>query len=609
MIHAVDLFAGAGGTSTGLMQSCRALGVPVDLLAINHWPMAIRSYLICRAILGVVRSSRPAAVAAQAASRVACLTSEAESAKICAWGREWRPCKNSPIIRLLSAIRLPQVTEETTMPAPRFKHGFANDVFISYSHEDDREEAGIRWVARFEAELKARLAKVSGQSIQTWRDDRLSGADRFGPEIDAQLLNSAVLVPVVTPSYFRSEPCTTERAKFIERAKAGRGLDVGNTSRVVKAAKTRVPLDQYPEELRELLEFRFYVEEANDTAREFHLSSDEHVQKRFYTIVDDAAQAIEKILRALESGSMPVSRVSVYIGETSSDIDTDRDQLRRSLTQRGYTVLPQSTMRLRSGPEVVHTVQSDLAKCALAVFPIGAYYGPVPERAGDRSITELELEAALGDGRNGTLSRLVWVPPRIDIIEERQQRLLLRIRTEFPSRGFEILERPLTEIETHINDRLEHSAQAPEQVAGGTEDGAEVYLLCLPTDRDAARSVRDCLFNEGFEVRFQAATEEGARSLHMRRLESADAFLVYWGSADEAWLEPVLAELKKAKGLRKGKPILSKTVFLADPPTAEKRDYLTHQAILLRGFSSTPVDVALRPMLAELRRARTGGQP
>ena len=105
------------------------------------------------------------------------------------------------------------------MPAPRFQHGFANDVFISYTREDDREEAGIRWVARFEAELKARLAKVSGQSIQTWRDDRLSGADRFGPEIEAQLLKSAVLVSVVTPSYFRSEWCNTERARFIERAR------------------------------------------------------------------------------------------------------------------------------------------------------------------------------------------------------------------------------------------------------------------------------------------------------------------------------------------------------------------------------------------------------
>src|SRR5262245_53002780 len=100
---------------------------------------------------------------------------------------------------------------------------------------------------------------VSGQGILTWRDDRLSGADRFKPEIEEQLLGSAVLVAIVTPSYFRSDWCAAERKKFIERAQADRGLDVGHKARVVKAAKTRVSLDLYPQELRELLEFRFYV--------------------------------------------------------------------------------------------------------------------------------------------------------------------------------------------------------------------------------------------------------------------------------------------------------------------------------------------------------------
>ncbi len=231
-----------------------------------------------------------------------------------------------------------------------------------------------------------------------------------------------------------------------------------------------------------------------------------------------------------------MSKGFVYLGETSSDIEGERDQLRRSLAQRGYTVLPQAPLRLRNGPEVEHIAKSDLARCNLAVYPVGAYYGTVPERSGDRSITELQLDAALSDGRNGALSRMVWVPPGITIAEERQQRLLARIRTELPSKGFEIIESPLTEIETHIKDRLERPAPALGPVDGGTEDRAEIYLLCLPADRDAARIVRNCLFDEGFEVRLLPTTDEGAGSLHARRLESADAFLIYWGSADEGWL-------------------------------------------------------------------------
>lgn len=495
------------------------------------------------------------------------------------------------------------------MPAPRFQHGFAHDVFISYTHEDNNEEAGVCWVSLFETELRSRLAKVSCQSIEIWRDNRLSGADRLEPTIDQQLVNSAVLVSIVSPSYFRSNPCTSERVKFVEWARTGRGLDVGNKSRMVKVVKTRVPLAQYPEGLRELLEFRFYVEEPNGVAREFHLSESADVQRRFNTVVDDVAQAIAEILRGLEAGAAPTPKGFVYLGETSSDVDADRDQLRRSLVHRGYSVLPHTPLRMRSGPEAERLVSSDLKQCRLAVYPIGAYYGPVLEGASDRSLTELQLDAALGDGRNGSLARMVWLPSSVRITEGRQQRFLEELRRELPAKGFEVIESPLSEIETHIKDRLDPPAAPVDQDSDGErdEERLEVYLLCLPADRDAARLVRDYLFAQGFEVKLPPVAGEGAAALHLKRLETADALLAFWGTADEGWLEPVVTDLKRAKGLRKGKPILSRAIFLADPATPEKGDYRTHHATVLPGFSTTPVAEALGPLLADLAKANAGG--
>ena len=43
-ITAVDLFCGAGGTSTGLVHACDAVGAELDLLAVNHWPVAIDTH-------------------------------------------------------------------------------------------------------------------------------------------------------------------------------------------------------------------------------------------------------------------------------------------------------------------------------------------------------------------------------------------------------------------------------------------------------------------------------------------------------------------------------------------------------------------------------------
>jgi hypothetical protein len=330
------------------------------------------------------------------------------------------------------------------------------------------------------------------------------------------------------------------------------------------------------------------------------------VQKRFDTVVDDLAQAIATILRALETGTGPASKGFIYLGETSSDIDGDREQLRRSLLQRGYAVLPEAPLRLRNGPDVRRIVARNLKECRLAVYPVGAYYGPVLEGASGQSITELQLETTLHDARNGMITRMVWVPPGLQMMEERQRELLGHIRAELPGQGFEIVERPLTEIETHITDRLERPPSAGYAPAEDPADGPEIYLMCVPEDRDSAKVVRDVLFTEGFEVRLPPTTNEAYAALHARRLETADAFVVFWGTADERWLEPVVSELKRAKGLRKGKPILSRAIFLADPPTPEKREYLTRQAIVLPGFSSTALQDALQPLLAELRRSRSG---
>lgn len=46
MIRVADLFCGAGGASTGLLQAADARGVAVDLTAVNHWPVAVQTHTV-----------------------------------------------------------------------------------------------------------------------------------------------------------------------------------------------------------------------------------------------------------------------------------------------------------------------------------------------------------------------------------------------------------------------------------------------------------------------------------------------------------------------------------------------------------------------------------
>lgn len=43
-VTSVDLFCGAGGTSTGLAEACKELEVGVELIAVNHWAIAVETH-------------------------------------------------------------------------------------------------------------------------------------------------------------------------------------------------------------------------------------------------------------------------------------------------------------------------------------------------------------------------------------------------------------------------------------------------------------------------------------------------------------------------------------------------------------------------------------
>ncbi len=46
VFRAADLFCGAGGASTGLVRACEAFGVRLELLAVNHWSIAVETHTL-----------------------------------------------------------------------------------------------------------------------------------------------------------------------------------------------------------------------------------------------------------------------------------------------------------------------------------------------------------------------------------------------------------------------------------------------------------------------------------------------------------------------------------------------------------------------------------
>jgi hypothetical protein len=484
------------------------------------------------------------------------------------------------------------------MPAPRFEHGFENDVFISYTHADDEaDHVGRRWVSQFETDLRTRLVQVSGCSIRTWRDNRLGAADRFDGEIATQLQKSAVLVPVLTPSYFRSNYCQQEREYFRKAAP-----DIGNTARIVKVVKTRVDLTAYPPDLKSLLEYRFYAEEPSGVCREFHLHQSPVVQLQYVTRVDDVATEVAGILRRLETRmTVPTaSRGAVFLAEASSDLDEPRAAIRRTLVQRGYEVLPNTPLRLLTAPQIRECVAADLARAKVAIHPIGAVYGAVPELASGSSIARVQLELVANDARK--FSRLIWIPAGIQPLEEAQAALISRIRNEWAGNPFQVIEAPFQELETNLIDTLEKPIAAARLVDfKTTRKRPSVYLLSADAiDRKSSRPLRFWLHGQDVDVEWPPQSAD-AEQIHVRHLVEDDGFLIYYGQCSHDWVRTKVAELASLELLGRATAVLSRAVFLADPQTDDKLDFLTHDARIVEGYGSAPIEQALSPFLEELR--------
>jgi len=62
--------------------------------------------------------------------------------------------------------------------------GFANDIFVSYSHIDDQAVQGdVGWVSDFHRRLQIEVEEELGARVKIWRDARLGAADDFSRAI------------------------------------------------------------------------------------------------------------------------------------------------------------------------------------------------------------------------------------------------------------------------------------------------------------------------------------------------------------------------------------------------------------------------------------------
>lgn len=506
---------------------------------------------------------------------------------------------------------------------------FEGDAFISYAHLDNigLVEGQTGWVANLHRALEVRVGQLLGKSPHIWRDPKLQGNDLFEATLIEKLKHVAVLVTVVSPRYIKSEWTMRELREFMTAAQEQGGIHVGGKARIFKVLKTPVPLERTPDELKMVLGYEFFkIEPDTGKVRELDEVFGPEAQREFWTRLDDLAHDIVTLLEAIDRGeaevaqpatataaavpaapltqgviTAAVSKGTVYLAQTTSDLRDQADRLRRDLLQHGYTVLP-ATPLPQVADEAEAAIREHLAQCRLSVHPIGRTYSLVPE-GGQTSMIEMQHELAAERAADPGFQRVTWVPDGQQVTDERQKKVIERIALD--PRGdsrADFLETMFEDLRTAVMDRLMRPPLVDAPAIASAGPVPMLYLMADQRDADAIQPWADALFDQGFEVirPLFDGDESEIREYHEENLRLCDGVLIFHGSANEIWLQRKLRELQKAPGYGRTKPKPAVAVCLIGARTPEKERFRSHDALVAAQWDGVALG-ALAPLLSRLK--------
>lgn len=502
---------------------------------------------------------------------------------------------------------------------------FEEDIFINYDHDDNEVlmENFKGFVDRVHESLATRLTQLVGEKPKIWRDILMDGNQPLTETIVIRLSKTAFLVSVLSPSYIRSRWCRDELNEFYQRATNNGGIKINNRSRIFKVVKTPIgddpavdPLEGsgLPPELRMLLReslgYQFYeFDKLSGKLREFCPEFGLEYQKKFLERLEDLAQDINEFIRCKQVAQNSI-KSCVYLAETTPELNDDRNNIKRTLQQHDYHVLPDENLPFES-PAFEERVSACLKQCGLSIHLVGCDHTTINadednvrlnlnlrhQVAAERVRKQHELAMIRADN-DPEYSRLIWMPDGLTPRDENYQEFITYLQND-PAvyENAEVLSGSMLEdLKTILQKKLAFSREQ----RSGNGGVKRVYLVCDKQDKTAVAPLQRCLRQANYEVLLPFREDGQVVGGHQEKLRSCDAVLVFYGIANTMKFK--LAELRNIDVLRDKKPLLAKGIYVAGPETDHKRAFTTHEALVMKNFGEFSPEL-IKPFLENLEEA------
>ncbi len=481
------------------------------------------------------------------------------------------------------------------------------DIFISYCQGDNtpfipEEDPG--WVSDLHETLDTRLNQVRGEPCNIFRDPTLGGVGGTLLEsIRTKIGNTSFLLIVVSPLYINSQWCNLEREAFFKKL----GIEEG-IKRVIRVDKLPVPPPPIPEELEDKYGYRFF-EIDSETKKPFEISlrRDKDSARRFQGLINDLAYHIRDVLN-YEPLVNKSKDNTVYLAETSTDMQEYRQEIARELLQRRYNILPDKPLSALPS-QTSNSVKEHLKQSFLSIHIVGKEYEPL-QREEDASVVELQFLEASKFCQNKELETLVWMPEDLESGDEKQNKLIEKIESD--KNISDMIINKIEEFKIEINDRIELIKKKHDKDKVIIKPkGISIYLFCNKEDlseesrgkkTNHITDIKETLYYEGYDVLMPdyLGSESEIKEIHQENLEDCHAILLYFGASNKKWNRDILRELRKHPDFEKNHPLLERCIYVeedVEPPAI-------HVATIVQGkvlYSNE----SLKPFLHSLESKKT----
>ena len=229
---------------------------------------------------------------------------------------------------------------------------------ITYANLDDQPLISGRpgWISQLHQNLQVRVAQLSGKQVAVVKQSDSATSAEVEAEVLKQIPNAKTVVSVLSPPFAQSGGCHRLVDSFWKSATDSGQFAVDNRCRLLNVVKTPVENDALPPELQSLytglVPYEFFERDPQSgRLREFDEAFGDTAMQRFHERVYDVAYDVSQVLKYLgdtdHAGEKRTANPkTIFLAATTSDLEPQRDQLRRELIELGHDVVPKQPLPL-----------------------------------------------------------------------------------------------------------------------------------------------------------------------------------------------------------------------------------------------------------------------